>query len=288
MKIKRMDLKAVPSGHATERSDFDAADHAVYEHLHFDLQSVDQIVLNAMNRFVANSNGMLSWQNFKRVSYHDVMSIMAQSSHNVEKLAEILANPDLFGAPNAHLTAKFTGVSTSEDYAHFLGLYREGVELISSTQSSGYIEGEQISFRAEFAECRYNPQRTPSDCPVRNLTKIPLSQLGRKFRTTEIHISFEDLSLVNPILLEDIFSQGFYTAFRFNEETGIYNVIATIQGFEQEITLILADMFRWLQLEASSGNIGCSAVIKKEDIVRFSVFGQNPKLQKVVAPGSYT
>jgi hypothetical protein len=59
-------------------------------------------------------------------------------------------------------------------------------------------------------------------------------------------------------------------------------VIATIQGFEQEILPIAAKMYDWLASEVQSGGIGCPTVIKKEDITRF--YTRDAELQLVVRP----
>lgn len=68
-------------------------------------------------------------------------------------------------------------------------------------KSSGYIEGERVSFRMEMKGGSLDLQRTPTPCPVRNIDKVSLAELGRSFRTTEIHISFDRLELVHPALL---------------------------------------------------------------------------------------
>ncbi len=276
--------KTIPTGISVAAGNSEAS-HGVYDHLHFDIQTVDDSILATVDRFVATTGGKLTWQNFKRIGFAEVMEQFSRSGQPInERLANILSDQSLFGAPTAHLTAKFGGISTGEKYQEFLDLYSRGVEMVQSLSSSGYIEGERVTFRAEMPGGILRPERSPTVCPVRNIQKVTLASVGRKFRTTEIHISFDRLHLVHPDLLTDLFSQGFYTAFRWDEVTRDYAVIATIQGFELEINLFMVDMYRWLKHEALEGGIGCPVVVKKEDITRFCVFGNEPKLQLVVRP----
>ncbi|MES2215949.1 MAG: hypothetical protein V4481_01500 [Patescibacteria group bacterium] len=290
MNTIRYDQKVVPSPGTFVGTGTSEGSHAVYDHLHFDIQGTDGDVLAKVQQFVDQRNQsagkqVLTWQNFKRVGFQDVMEVWKRSDYPVdERLAQILSDPTLFGAPTAHLTAKFTGVPIGEDHDKFLYLYQKGVEIVEQLGSTGYIEGERVSFRVEMRNGKLDLNRTPSLCPVRSVEKVTLASIGRKFRTTEIHISFDRIDQVHPALLTDIFSQGFYTAFRQDEKTGNYSVIATIQGFEREILLIAAKMHNWLVAEVQNGGIGCPAVIKKEDITRYCVFGQGPKLQMVVRP----
>ncbi len=289
----RYDQKVFPSPSISVNAGTSEGSHAVYDHLHFDIQKTDGKVLAKVQEFVNQRNQfagkqVLTWQNFKRVRFQDVMTAWKRSDYPVdERLAHLLSDPILFGAPTAHLTAKFTGVPLGEDHDEFLCLYQKGVEMVTQLGSTGYIEGERVSFRVEMKDGKLNLDRTPSPCPVHSIEKVPLEHLGRQFRTTEIHISFERIDQVHPALLTDIFSQGFYTAFRQDETTGNYSVIATIQGFEREILLIAAKMHDWLVAEVRAGGIGCPAVIKKEDIIRYCVFGSEPKLQMVVNPENW-
>lgn len=290
MKIIRYDQKALPTPGVTALSRVEEGSHVVYDHLHFDFQDVSGETMPMLERFVTQVNGeaakpVLTWQNFRRITFHEVMALWRSSGYPLDRrLPQILSDPDLFGAPTAHLTAKFTGVPLGLEYARFLDLYRRGVEMVQQLKSTGYIESERVSFRVEMKDGELNLSRVPTLCPVRALDKVSLESLDRTFRTTEIHVSFERLERVHPLLLTDLFKQGFYTAFRFDESTGHYSVIATIQGFEQEILLIAADMYNWLRIEVAEGGIGCPVVLKKEDITRFCVFGPSPKLQMVVEP----
>lgn len=290
MKTIRYDQKAVRSPDTFVRIGTSEGSHAVYDHLHFDIQRTDDYVLAKVRQFMDQRNKsagkkVLTWQNFKRVEFRDVMSAWKRNRYPVDqRLAQILSDPTLFGAPTAHLTAKFTGIPLGEEYNQFIDLYQKGVNMMEQLRTSGYIEGERVSFRVEMKGGVLDLSRKPSPCPVKNIERVTLASLGREFRTTEIHISFDRIDQVHPALLTDIFSQGFYTAFRQDDETRNYSVIATIQGFEQEILLIAADMQRWLSHEVQNGGIGCPTVIKKEDITRYYVFGLEPKLQMVVKP----
>lgn len=288
MHTTRYDAKAVPSpGLLVNTGTFEGS-HAVYDHLHLDIQETDGDVLAKVQKFIDRSNEsagkrVLTWEPFRRVTFEDIMDVWERRGYSPhERVAHIVSDYNLFGAPVAHVTAKFTGLRFGEEYDKFSSLYRNAVDMVQQIDSAGYIEWEEIGFRVETKGGVLDLKRQPSPCPVREINKVSLASLGRKFRTTEIHISFERIDLVHPELLADIFSQGFYTAFR--EKDGNYSIIATIQGFEREILIIAADMYRWLMFEVESGGIGCPVVIKKEDITGWCVFGSEPKLQMVVRP----
>lgn len=265
-------------------------EHQMYDHLHFDFQQLSEAGKIKVDELVTASAGRLTWQNFIRAEYNQVLEQLTragvQMGEESQALARVLSDQTLYGAPEAHLTAKFVGDSTSIEHGQFLELFDQGVELVKVIGGSGYIEGERVSFRASWLGGALDLKRDPVLCPVRTLQKVSLASLDRHFRTTELHVSFDSLSNVHPKLLLDLFAQGFYTAFRWNNRIGEYAVIATIQGFELEINLLLHDLYRWLDHEVKAGGIGCGAVIKKEDITRFCVFGTRPKLQDVVIPGS--
>ncbi len=269
--------------------------HSVYEHLHFDLQEVlDADKLSRVETFcrgcAADGLGRIGWENFRRLDFATVKSQYDRSAYPVSnRLAMILADDRIFGAPSMHLTAKYSGPASGRKRARFDTLYDRATEFCADLDSSGYIERELVSYRVKLLPASgegFDPPSVSPVCLLPAFRKIPLSVAGRHFRTTEIHVTFEHLHRVSPEILSALFERGFCSAFRFDEATGDFSVIATIQGFEREILHILVRVEEWLLAEMGRGFIGCETVIKKEDIVSFYVFGEDPGIQQVVEPGS--
>ncbi|MBO6522270.1 MAG: hypothetical protein JJ971_00450 [Balneolaceae bacterium] len=266
-------------------------DHTKYVHLHFDLNGNFDELTDLFNPFIKSQDLRLTWENFILPSKEQIEGNLPKISlpdNEVDQIISILLNPKKFGAPTAHATCKYSGNFTDKRFEKLIKLYEEGVEWIEERAIDGYLELEdvynRIALRPKGDSIKLN--EAPNKLNLESIDMIELSELDRHFRTTEIHISFENMKLVHPLIWSRIFKYGFYTAFKKEKsDNNKLSLIATIQGFDPEITYLQEIMRKWLIKEIEKKTIGCEVVIKKEDIISFAIFGKDTKIQKVVKPG---
>lgn len=269
------------------------AGHVLLYHLHIDLQSpLNDAQRSQIDTFVSMATNLgftMTWENFHRVDRADVERVVSTGS---EELTALLVDPQLYGAPTGgHLTCKHSGLPYGHEHECFMDLYFRACELVSDLKNKygqmGYIELEEVSWRRSFQVEEDGVAHSEIlVCPLSNLDKVPLDQMGRDFRTTEIHLTFKDISKVSPKILIDVFGCGFYTAFRKDKDGEKFSTIATIQGFPSEIGTIREFVWQWLVKNAVGGHIQCQVDLKQEDIVAYCLFGQDSKVQQVVNPDS--
>lgn len=266
--------------------------HRDYEHLHFDLNGdgpTYEMTLEPWRSSVDSQDGFYAkWDLFRRPTDRDLATEFQLHGLTMDHTtAELLCDPLKFGAPDLHLTYKFLGVPRGQQHERFYQIAEQGIRLVSGFSGvNGYIEMERVTVRLKIEAVHSSPDPSVdvSSPPFGSFEMVDLSLLNRKFRQTEIHITFEELGKVNPQVLMELYKRGFYTAYKHKKRG--WCALATIQGFDPEITLILSQVLPWLSTQVSSGTCATDVTIKKEDITCFTLLGDDPKLQKVVKPSS--
>jgi hypothetical protein len=265
--------------------------HRDYEHLHFDLNgdgAACEEALEPWRTSVDSQDGFYArWDLFRRPTDRDLAAEFQRHGLRMDdSAAELLCDPMNFGAPDLHLTFKYLGAPRSPQHERFYRIADQGIRLVSQLPVHGYVEMERVTVRMKIDATRAapNPGAVVNPPPFSRFQMVDLARLNRKFRQTEIHVTFEELGKVNPVVLMELYRRGFYTAYKHKKRG--WCALATIQGFDPEITLILAQVLPWLQQQVSSGSCASDVTVKKEDITGFTLLGDDPKLQKVVNPGT--
>lgn len=297
-----MKPKAAVSHPYPDRPDIIVGAHLKGIHLHFDINGDRDAIKAAFQPLFDKYEGFFEWDNFVLPTVDELRKLYGASYRPAwDEYLEVIADPARFGAPQAHLSAKkYYGDIFSPDFQKYLNLYQEGKNLLATLPFSGYIEVEDVTEERIKQESTERPDFEAdvsafSDVPF---TKLPLVDVrevdyndagylevnrdgNRYFRTTEVHLTFRKLSLTHPALVYELLKSGFYSAFQ-PAEGGDLKFIATIQGFQREVSRISDCLLAWL--EAQHASISCGVTLKREDILSFCTFGPNLQLQQVVAP----
>lgn len=266
--------------------------HGRYYHLHYDLRAVPDRAHQSLQEFVRVNSPAICWSDFSRPTNVEIAPIFAQYDVSPEEI-ERLCDPGRCGAPMSHLSAKklFTNgcYDSMEDMRR---LFSQGIDAMVQHGINGYVELEEISLRQVLVPEAKTLELTSATPPLpfSPLSLVPLSDpvVGRDFRTTEIHVSFESLSKTCPQVLLSLLDAGFYSAF-LRRENGDYKFIATIQGFDPDIAFMCGNMYGWLSRCVARGLVTSTITIKKEDIVSYALVGdaQECDLQNVIKPLSF-
>ncbi len=285
--------------------------HAKCIHLHFDINGDRVEIEKHLADYLDKYAEFLEWDDFFLPTVEELENTYADSLYSPSReTRQMLCDPEKYGAPQAHLSARHLHgnichtVATEEfDLQKLMRIYTEGCELLKDSPFCGYVEVED----ALQEEILHASKKNLSDMSVSPISNVPLKKLDlhllheteasntlpfhyrescrRWFRTTEIHISFDDISQVNPQVILRFLEFGFYSAFKRQKNRGI-KFIATIQGFEHEISKLRELTISYLSRPDIQSAISCKVTLKKEDILAFLCFGNDPSMQKVVLPGS--
>ncbi|MFN3232969.1 MAG: hypothetical protein ACE363_12545 [Alphaproteobacteria bacterium] len=257
-------------------------------HLHADFMDGEHIVEET--GLVDNAKLQLTVQNFHFPSPHCARSLLCHVPGGSDPTnISLLTSEECNGAPQTHLSApRFNGSLVSAQYQDYLNShYHPLVEAIEKTGLSAYVEFEDVSFR----EVLISPHEIVNEAwepfPIEAVDKVSLGIQGMpRFRSTEIHVSFEDWALVNTNIMTSMLKAGFNSAYIKDQRTEKLKFIATIQGEEAEISSMLHITRRWLVDNIKSGSIVTNVTVKKEDIVAYEIFGDNNRLPEIIRPGA--
>jgi hypothetical protein len=169
-------------------------------------------------------------------------------------------------------------------------LFRAGVGAMQGAGLHGYVEFEEVSCRHVLTPPHTVGGREQCEIPrlpFGTLTLVPLGHksVGRAFRTTEVHCTFERIGTVDIRIFTALLDAGFYTAF-LRHADGSLKLILTIQGFDPDIGVLYGQLYGWLLRCMEVGLISGVVTLKKEDIAGYTVLGGPDEcgLQKVVQP----
>jgi hypothetical protein len=221
---------------------------------------------------------------FNRLLAHKLAEVLGTKGAH---LADLLADDAIYGAPRAHWTIMANhpeGSPEAEDFRQAYIYLADGVEALARPT---YIEVERVRFQnlkpsgqGQVAGGDYQA------FPIEPFQFVPVESLGRTFRDSEVHISFADMSLVDPLVLEDLFGRvGFRTAYRYYEETGEASIIATAQGFEPDMSLLYIRALSWANGLLEQGLVRCDVRLKWEEIIWHKLMN-NPEVMPAIVPGS--
>lgn len=267
-----------------------SGDHAKYLHLHFDVNGVVNEVKSYFEPFITSENFNLGWQDFSLPLIHELEEMFQRAKIEYEEsILRKVVSSTYYGAPTAHLSArKFHGSTLSQQFQEYIGLYQRGISFVTNSPFSGYIELEDVYMRQTIRPtCNALKNKyPPATFPIPNIQKKPLNDrtIQRSFRTTEVHITFEDIRFVELRILAILLGAGFYSAFLLSERADTYKFIATIQGFDPDIFYIFLIAKHWLLHEVEKGNVSTQITMKKEDILSYCIFGSERVLQEIVCP----
>jgi hypothetical protein len=222
-------------------------------------------------------------QPFNRMKADELAQVIPASGAD---LIELLAREDLYGAPLAHWTIMSSHPENSPRADDFRKAYLCLADVAEELGRPSYIEVERV--RQEVI--RFSEESKPrgdylvfSAEPFR---LVSVESLSRTFRDSEVHISFADMSLVDPRVFEDLFGRlGFRIACRYYAETGETSIIATAQGFEPDMSVLYAKALSWVHHNQTSGNIRCDVRLKWEEIIWHKLMN-NPEVMPAIVPGS--
>lgn len=286
--------------------------HAKCIHLHFDINGDRREVEKYLSGYLEKHADLLEWDPFFLPTEDQLSEIYAGSGCDLsDEIRQLLCDPAKYGAPQAHLSAKHFHGNIYEkqdgglfDFQKLLDLYTEGCEVLKSSPFSGYVEVEDALEEVLLPasdELLIKVDVPPlTAAPIQKVSLESLQEVcgsdslpyhyretGRRwFRTTEIHVSFDDITKVDPRVIARFLESGFYSAFKRRSGSGKVKFIATIQGFEHEICKLRAACISFLQNPKVANSVSCAVALKKEDIMMFLVFGDKPSVQQVVCPDS--
>lgn len=264
--------------------------HGRHNHLHFDIRASIETAHRLLEPFVAGQNGGMIWTDFVKPTRDELWRAFGAFSGLSTESIDRLCDPDRCGAPLSHLSAKkqFLPIG-SGDMQTLWCQFRDGVAAMRQAGLHGYVELEELSCRHVLTPPATAPAQT-SKMPTLTfgpIDRVPLSHpsVGRSFRTTEVHCTFEHVGKADLRVLDALLESGFYTAY-LRHGDGSLKLILTIQGFEPDIGLLYGLLYGWLAQCQATGWITGVVTLKKEDIAAYAILGE-PKdcgLQMVVKP----
>lgn len=266
--------------------------HGRYYHLHFDIHSPIEVSHRLLEPFVRRQSASMAWSDFVRPTQAEILSTFQSSKKIHHDIVARLCDPYRSGAPMSHLSAKKQLLPAASAEAQSMwNQFREGVAAMQSVGLCGYVELEELSCRHVLTPPSLSD--VVHEClprlPFLEFDRVPLSDasVGRQFRTTEVHCTFEDLCRTDLCVLDELIRAGFYTAF-LRRSDGSLKLILTIQGFEPDIGLVYGLLLGWISKCQSVGRIGGTVTLKKEDIAGYAILGDRDEagLQMVVRPMS--
>jgi hypothetical protein len=258
-------------------------------HAHLDIQgrnpfeSRERQLLEAFQKSIKQQEGFtFDDQPFNRLKAEELKRIIPATGSD---LIELLTRQDLYGAPLAHWTIMSTHAENSPRADGFRRAYLALADVAEKLGRPSYVEIERVRQQT----LPFDGEKTPTKyqaLPASPFTLVPVDSLGRTFRDSEVHISFADMALVDPQVFQDLFGRlGWRIAYRYYAETGETSIIATIQGFEPDMSVLYAKTLAWAKQNQASGNIRCDVRLKWEEIIWHRLMN-SPEVMPVVTPGS--
>lgn len=267
------------------------AQHGRYYHLHFDIRAPIEQSHSALGNFVESNSSHLSWTDFERPDIDEIISDLPKCDQGKRYELEKLCDVNRCGAPLSHLSAKKVFDAAGSPLVDMVNLFQAGVDCMNTAGLCGYAELEEITIRhviTNGAKELVSSPRVPEPLFGQiEMVDLDDETVQRDFRTTEIHVTFENLSGSSIHVINKLLDLGFYTAFLRRADGGL-KFIATIQGFDPDIGLICGLVHNWVAKCADLGLIATPVTIKKEDITMYGVIGTSKQsgLQKVIRPMS--
>lgn len=266
--------------------------HGRYYHLHFDIRSPVEVSHRLLEPFVRSQAGEMIWTDFVRPSNLEILAAFQSLSGLKREVVSKLCDPDRCGAPMSHLSAKKQFLpAASGDVQPMWKQFQDGVGAMRSAGLGGYVELEELSCRHVLTPPSH-PEASAEGVPrlpFGEFERVSLSDpaVGRQFRTTEVHCTFEHLHKTDLFVLGELIRVGFYTAY-LRHSDGSLKLILTIQGFEPDIGLIYGLLLGWIARCQAVGLIAGVVTLKKEDIAGYAILGNLDEagLQLVVKPMS--
>jgi hypothetical protein len=257
-------------------------------HAHLDIKGLapfakkEEEVLHELSRELRESfEFLVDDQPFNRLKTEELGKIVPAAG---SEILDLLAREDLYGAPLAHWTIKSNHSENSNRSGQFRRAYERLGEVATTLNRPAYIEVERVR-QFTFPGLTVKRVGDWQQLPTRPFELTSVEDLGRTFRDSEIHVSFEDMSSVNPKVFEDMFGRvGFRIAYRAlrNNKT---RIIATAQGFEPDMSFLYGLSIKWIRSMQNAGYIGCAVKLKWEEIIWHRLMN-NPEVMPAVAPGS--
>ena len=266
------------------------ARHGRYYHLHFDIREPVELAFRLLEPFVASQIGQMLWTNFVKPTQDEIRAEFGSLKELSTESIRRLYDPDRCGSPTSHLSAKKQFLSSvTGDVLPMWNQFSAGVDFMQKVGLNGYVELEELSCRHVLTPSGASTQKT-GEMPTLTfgrINRVPLSDpsVGRFFRTTEVHCTFEQLGKVDLRVFDALLEAGFYTAY-LRHADGSLKLILTIQGFEPDIGVLYGLLYGWLARCQETGWITGVVTLKKEDVAGFAILGEpnDCGLQMVVKP----